>query len=162
MVDLRYYLNGFVFVIVIMGVAPHDQRARDFCYVNNHHYRSADCCTVPVPAMITYTRRHLLDMRTSAACRLLPSNVYEQLRHHKLLRRRRGCRGGRQKRASVSSRNIPVLVSRRITSSRQPFHNQRDSAVNYVDGESLRYSAIDPMSTNLTKYEENHTQLYAV
>jgi len=135
MVDLRYYFNEFVFVIVIMGVAQHDQRACDLCYVNNHHYLSADCCTVPVlPAVVTYTRCRLLDMCTPAAYRLLLSNVYEQLRHHKLLRRRRGCRGGRQKRASLSPCNIPVLVGRRITSSRQPFYDQRDSAVNCVDG----------------------------
>ena len=112
MVDLRYYFNEFVFVIVIMGVAQHDQRACDLCYVNNHHYLSADCCTVPVlPAVVTYTRCRLLDMCTPAAYRLLLSNVYEQLRHHKLLRRRRGCRGGRQKRASLSPCNRHFMTN---------------------------------------------------
>lgn len=115
MLEFLRLLNGFVFVLGMVGVSVVGELAYD------QH------CTLPIrdywntnnrPAVTTYGRRQLLDLRRTAIRSVISSDLYDHLRLLQLLRRRRGCRGGRRIRTRVSLRVIPVLIHQRIDRSR--------------------------------------------
>ena len=109
---------------------PAVEQSRDHYNVNNNIiHRSADRSATY--SSVKYSRSQLLSMRSTNRS-VLSSDVCELLRRLNLVRRRRGCRGGRRsttrRRAGTSLYNIPVVVGPR-TRCKRSYIEERPTAL---------------------------------